>query len=70
MKLDGVKQLFTDHHKRMHDLALQLISYLALGLGKREDYFDPWFREESTAVFRALHYAPRPADVILDDPLE
>ena len=46
----------------MHDLALQLISCLALGLGKKEDYFDPWFKKESASTMRGIHYNPRDQD--------
>lgn len=52
----------------MHDLAMSLIRSFAEGLGKDKHYFDPWFKDESTAVFRGLHYKPRPSDVILDNP--
>jgi isopenicillin N synthase-like dioxygenase len=47
----------------MHTLALQLISCLAIGLGKRPDYFESWFKEECSSVFRAIHYNPRNNDV-------
>ena len=67
LDLDWVLKTFEQHHKRMHNLAMKLIRCFAVGLGKREDYFDPWFKDESTAVFRGLHYLPRPADVILDN---
>jgi isopenicillin N synthase-like dioxygenase len=52
----------------MHDLAISLIRSFAVGLGKNKNYFDPWFKDESTAVFRGLHYLPRPSSVILDNP--
>jgi hypothetical protein len=32
---------------------------LAVGLGKREDYFEPWFKQECTSSLRAIHYLPR-----------
>ena len=52
----------------MHDLAISLIQSFATGLGKNKNYYDPWFKDESTAVFRGLHYLPRPSDVILENP--
>ena len=32
---------------------------LAEGLGKRSDYFDPWFKDACTSTYRAIHYLPR-----------
>lgn len=43
----------------MHDLSLQLISCLAVGLGKRADYFDDWFKDECLSAMRTIHYNPR-----------
>ena len=40
-------------------MALTLIRYLAIGLGKKEDYFDPWFKDECSSVIRGEHYSPR-----------
>ena len=45
----------------MHKLALRLVSALAVGLGKRADYFDDWFRQECSSTMRVLHYYPRDA---------
>jgi isopenicillin N synthase-like dioxygenase len=59
LKLEWVHKKFTQHFSSMHKLALQLISCLAVGLGKRADYFDSWFKDECSSVFRAIHYNPR-----------
>jgi isopenicillin N synthase-like dioxygenase len=67
LDLDWVLEVFEQHHKRMHNLAMKLIRCFAVGLGKNKDYFDPWFKDESTAVFRGLHYLPRPSNVILEN---
>jgi hypothetical protein len=32
---------------------------LAIALGKGEDYFEPWFKQECSSAFRAIHYLPR-----------
>ena len=40
----------------MHDLGLSLIKCIADGLGKDKNFFDPWFKDESSAIFRAIHY--------------
>ena len=43
----------------MYDIATQLISLLAEGLGKRRDYFDPWFKDSCASTLRAINYLPR-----------
>jgi isopenicillin N synthase-like dioxygenase len=43
----------------MHRVSLQLINYLAKGMGKTKDYFDPWFKNECHSEFRAIHYLSR-----------
>ena len=40
----------------MHILGLSLIRSIAEGLGKDKNFFDPWFKDESSAIFRAIHY--------------
>ena len=42
-----------------HNLSLQLIGYLALGLGKPRDFFDPWFRQDALSTLRSIYYLPR-----------
>jgi isopenicillin N synthase-like dioxygenase len=43
----------------MHDLGLKILSHLSIGLGKKKDYFDPWFKEACGSTFRSIHYLPR-----------
>ena len=43
----------------MHGLAMKLISCFGIGLGKRADYFDPWFKSQCSSTFRGIHYKPR-----------
>ena len=43
----------------MHDVAMKLVKCFAIGLGKDESYFDSWFQDECSSVFRAIHYEPR-----------
>jgi len=33
--------------------------YLAIGLGKEDNYFDPWFKNYCSSTFRTIHYLPR-----------
>ena len=46
----------------MHDVAMKLVKCFAIGLGKKETYFDSWFQDECSSVFRAIHYLPRDTD--------
>jgi len=50
----------------MHNLASTLISCLAIGLGKSEDYFDPWFKDECSSTMRGIHYNTRDANSICE----
>ena len=43
----------------MHKLSIDIIRCLAIGLGKREDYFDAWFNDQCSSTMRAIHYKPR-----------
>lgn len=54
-----IKKTFDKYFKLMHNLTNELISLLALGLGKKASYFEPWFKNNSGSVFRAIHYLPR-----------
>lgn len=47
------------HFSLFMDLSLQLLSYLALGLGKHKDFFRPWFEKNSLSTFRSIYYLPR-----------
>ena len=57
-----IRETFEGHFKTMHSLALTLIRCFAIGLGKRVDYFDAWFKEECSSVLRGIHYKPRKVD--------
>ena len=50
---------FQSHFKLMHDVCLKLIGCIAIGLGKDQKYFEPWFKNECTSTFRAIHNKPR-----------
>lgn len=56
---EDIKETFENHYKVMHSLALTLIRCLALGLGKKAEFFDPWFKDECSSTLRAIHYMPR-----------
>lgn len=54
-----MQQTLDHHFNTMHSLALTLIRCLAVGLGKKEDFFDPWFKNECSSTLRGIHYMPR-----------
>lgn len=56
---DWIIDTFRANCKLMHDLALRLIELIALGLGKPEDYFHGWFKDECTSTWQSVHYSPR-----------
>ena len=58
-ELNWIKERFEQHFKRMHSFSLKLIQCFALGLGKNEDYFDAWFKDECSSTFRGIHNKPR-----------
>ena len=42
-----------------NNVCLDLIRLIAVGLGKKSDYFDQWFKKDSLGTFRTIHYLPR-----------
>ena len=56
---DWILESFQAYFKNMHTISLKLLRCLALGLGKDEEYFDAWFKDECSSVFRGIHYKPR-----------
>jgi isopenicillin N synthase-like dioxygenase len=61
-----IKETFDNQFNLMHNLASTLISCLAIGLGKREDYFDPWFKDECSSTMRGIHYNTRDANTLCE----
>ena len=57
---------FQKYFKIIKKVSLELISIMAEGLGKNPDYFDPWFKDTCSSVFRAIHYLPRSSDRAAD----
>lgn len=54
-----IKERFEKSYDVFHKLALKLISCLAIGMGKRADYFEPWFKEVCLSNLRGIHYSNR-----------
>ena len=36
-----------------------MLEYIAIGLGKKRNFFAPWFEKDSLGTFRTIHYLPR-----------
>ena len=49
---------FHKFFKLYHSIGLQVIRYIAIGLGKSPDYFDPWFEKECGSTFSLTHFNP------------
>ena len=58
-KYDWIKDKFEKQYWLFNKLALEMQRYLAIGLGKKSNYFDPWFKNECSSTFRTIHYLPR-----------
>ena len=48
----------------MHSVALKLAKYIAIGLGKPEDIFIPWFEKDCLSTLRSIHIEPRKAGLV------
>jgi isopenicillin N synthase-like dioxygenase len=57
-----INDTFQKYQRIMHDVAMKLVKCFAIGLGKEENYFDPWFKDECSSSFRVIHYLPRDTD--------
>ena len=58
---DAILSTFEANFKIMHSVALKTLRSLSSSLGKSSNYFDPWFKDECSSEFRAIHYKPREA---------
>lgn len=54
-----IKQKLLGHYEFRLQLALRLIEYIAIGLGKDRYFFKPWFETMSLSTFRTIKYLPR-----------
>ena len=48
----------------MHNLGMKVMSHLAIGLGKRSDFFEHWFIRDTCSTLRLIHYKPRIENVV------
>ena len=58
-KYTWIRETFDKYYRIMQKVAVDVVGFLAEGLGKSSDYFDPWFKEECSSTFRVIHYLPR-----------
>ena len=56
---DWIKEKFEKQFWIFNKLALEMSRYLAIGLGKKSNYFDTWFKNECSSSIRTIHYLPR-----------
>ena len=54
-----IRKAFEKDFNLKKKICLELISIIAEGLGKSPNYFEPWFKDSCSSVFRAIHYLPR-----------
>ncbi len=65
------KNLETYYKKQLKSrlkLGFKLASYIAIGLGKEKNYFEPYF-ENSLSTFRTIYYKPRSQSDVLQNKL-
>ena len=58
-KYKALVKKYHDYWYFLLDICLKLLDCLAIGLGKKRDYFREWFETESLSTFRSIHYLPR-----------
>lgn len=63
----GWETLFENHYRDMHAVSLVLLRAIAQALGAPEDFFDVRFHAP-ISVFRMIHYPPRDAGIVVDNP--
>ena len=55
-------------HEAFHrQLAIKVVEYLALGLGKDRHFFREWFTGATLSTFRTIRYLPRNKSTVLSD---
>lgn len=52
-----------------HALGLNIISLLAIGLGKDRDFFRAWFEKDSLSTMRSIYYKPRSESTVKSEKL-
>ena len=56
----------TEYHNR-HKIGIYLMSCIAMGLGKSEDFFDLWYTKSTLSTMNAMHYVPRSRQLVKQD---
>jgi len=63
-ELQWIQSEFERNFSIFHSVGHRLANYLARGLGKRPDFFDPWFVNGNLSTMRSIRYLPRSAGVV------
>lgn len=63
-ELQWIQHEFENTFKIFQGAGHRLANYLACGLGKRADFFDPWFVGGNLSTLRSIRYLPRSAGVV------
>lgn len=63
------KQFMDTHYSVMHKLGIKIMSHIAEGLGKPQDFFDSWFKDNTCSTLRIIHYLPRSTHLVDMDKL-
>ena len=58
-KYAAIVKKYHDWWRFQHKVCLKLLEYIAIGLGKKRNYFCQWFEKDCLGTFRTIHYLPR-----------
>lgn len=65
-----IEENFKRHYDFRLRLGLQLLEYIALGLGKDRHFFSAWFEEQTLSTLRTIKYLPRSESTVRSDTLD
>lgn len=54
-----IQRDYMKQYELMHGLGMKLLGFIALALGKDENYFDPWFSQDCLSTLRSIYYPTR-----------
>ena len=69
-KYEALVKKYNDYWYFLLEICLHLLDCIAVGLGKKKDYFREWFQTESLSTFRSIHYLPRSKTGVKTDKLD
>jgi len=62
----AIRGVLNDHFRALEKAGRRILGYLALKLGKRQDFFEQWFEQGSLSTLRHIHYKPRTTSAVDD----